>query len=100
MKAKIEQNDNELTIVIEGRLDTMTSRDLEKQIGPLPQEVDTIFVDVQDLEYIASSGIRILVNLLKQVNKKGGTVTIQHPNEFITDVLDSTGLMDIFEVEE
>ena len=58
-----------------------------------------LVLDCADLQYIASSGIRILVNLLKTAKAKGDRVVLKNVNEVIRDVLELTGFVSYFEFE-
>ena len=51
------------------------------------------------MEYIASSGLRILMNLLKTARSKGERVVLKNVNEVIRDVLDLTGFVSYFDFE-
>lgn len=55
--------------------------------------------DLDGLEYISSSGLRILVAALKKVRAGGGTMTIKHVGEQVREVFDMTGFTQIFNVE-
>ena len=58
-----------------------------------------LVLDCADLQYIASSGIRILVNLLKTAKAKGDRVVLKNVNEVIRDVLELTGFVSYFVFE-
>ena len=73
MKINKQQNDNELTISLEGRLDTNTSPDLEKELTSLDGITKLIF-DLKGLEYISSAGLRIILSLQKAMFSKGNLI--------------------------
>lgn len=100
MNSKITTDNNEMMIVLDGRLDTAAAPVLTEEIGTIPEAVNHITIDLTDLKYIASSGLRVLLSLLKQMNAKGGSVTLKNPNPMVAEVLDSTGFSDIFEIIE
>jgi anti-anti-sigma factor len=58
-----------------------------------------LVLDCSGLEYIASSGLRILMNLLKTARTKGERVALKNVNEVIRDVLDMTGFVSYFDFE-
>lgn len=54
-------NGNELTLSIEGRVDTITSQDLDKEIEDELDNFNSLIMDFTDLEYISSAGLRVLI---------------------------------------
>ena len=66
MNITISQNGTEEFVALEGRLDTLTAPDLEKELNPL-DGVGSLCIDCKDLEYISSAGLRVLLRLRKDV---------------------------------
>lgn len=99
MNSEIKKDGSDLYINIEGRLDTNTAPEFESQVGTIPEDVKNIYINLSNLNYIASSGLRVLLKILKSVKANSGTVTLQNPNEAIFEILDTTGFTDIFEIE-
>lgn len=88
-----------LTLALEGRLDTNTAPELEKEIGEdLTADVQTLILDLKDLEYISSAGLRVLLASQKKMNKQGSMV-VKNANDMIMDVFQVTGFIDILTVE-
>ena len=58
-----------------------------------------LVIDCTNLEYIASSGLRILLNLVKKAKADGGRVALRGVNDVIRDVLDMTGFTNLFDFE-
>ncbi|MDE6662438.1 MAG: STAS domain-containing protein [Lachnospiraceae bacterium] len=88
-----------LTLALEGRLDTNTAPELEKEIGEdLTVDVQTLILDLKDLEYISSAGLRVLLASQKKMNKQGNMV-IKNANDMIMDVFQVTGFIDILTIE-
>ncbi len=81
-----------------GRLDTTTSSELEAALEPVLGEVTDITFDFENLEYISSAGLRVLLKTQKVMNTKGSMKVI-HVNETIMEVFDVTGFTDILTVE-
>ena len=61
MNINIIQNDKELTVSVEGRLDTLTSPELEEQLADKIDGFKKLIFDFSRLEYISSAGLRVLV---------------------------------------
>lgn len=88
-----------LTLVLEGRLDTNTAPDLEKETSAsLTADVQTLILDLKDLEYISSAGLRVLLAAQKKMNKQGNMV-VKNANDMIMDVFQVTGFVDILTIE-
>ena len=87
---------DKLVIALEGRLDTVSSPDLEKEIKEVPASVKEIVMDLENLEYISSAGLRVFLYIQK---KMAGGMKIIHANEIVREVFEVTGFIDTFTVE-
>ena len=100
MKTTIQETDKQLIAVLSGEMDTAAAVEVETALQPLfNSKGKDIVLDCTELEYIASSGLRILLNLLKKVKAGGGRVIMKNVNEVIRDVLELTGFISLFEFE-
>lgn len=100
MKTTVQEIDGRLVAILEGELDTAASAQTEAALQPLfDSEGKELVLDCTGLEYIASSGLRILMNLLKTARSKGERVVLKNVNEVIRDVLDLTGFVSYFDFE-
>lgn len=98
MRLSIEkQMADATTLILSGRLDTTTAPELEKQIDALPQETTALILDMQELEYISSAGLRVLLKTQKMMNKKG-TLKLVHVPDMVMEVLDITGFADFLTI--
>lgn len=88
------------TIAIEGKLTVATAPELETAFAALPEDIVDITLDMTELLYVASAGLRVIVSGNKRVMARGGTLRLLHPNEEVMEVLDVTGLVDILEIEQ
>ena len=93
-----QMNGTTLTLAPEGRLDTMTSPELEKELNASLEGADTLMLDFSRLDYISSAGLRVLLSAHKTMAGKGGMV-IRNVNEIVREVLDVTGFSDILTIE-
>ena len=94
-----EQNGNELKIALEGRLDTTTAPQLEKEIGSALDGITSLEFDLKDLAYISSAGLRVLLAAQKTMNKQKGKMVIHGANEDLMDIFEVTGFVDILTIE-
>ena len=88
----------ELTIALEGRLDTTTAPDLEKEMKESLDGVANLVMDFKDLEYISSAGLRVLLSAQKTMNKNG-EMKIINVNDTIMEIFEVTGFSDILTIE-
>ena len=93
------QDQNTLTLQVEGRLDTVTAPELEAEIkGGLDGAAKLVF-DFGRLECISSAGLRVLLTAQKAMNKQGGEMTVTGCSEDILDIFEITGFSQILTVE-
>ncbi|MBQ7668515.1 MAG: STAS domain-containing protein [Clostridia bacterium] len=97
MKIDKKLDDKTLTVMIEGRLDTNTAGSLANELNSLVG-VETLIFDLKDLDYIASAGLRVLLNCQKKMSAQGNMI-IKNANDNIKDVFEITGFSDILEIE-
>ena len=90
-------NGSELVIAIEGRLDTTTAPQLEKEIEALNGVTDLI-VDMEKLVYVSSAGLRVLLKAQKVMNKQG-KMTVKNINQEIKDIFEVTGFDELLNIE-
>ena len=98
MTIEIKRNTNRITIVLEGRLDTITAPALEKTIGDSVEIKDNLVLDLKGLEYISSAGLRVILKAQKTMNIQGA-MKLTNVNDDIMEVFDITGFLDILTVE-
>ena len=100
MKTNIEQMEDKYLVTLEGALDTAAAADVEKTLQPLySTSGKDVIIDCEGLEYIASSGLRILISILKGAKAGGSKVVLRNMNEDIKSVFKLTGFINIFEIE-
>lgn len=98
MEIKTTRNGNELTVELEGRLDTLTSPDLEERLDEELDGIEKIVFDLGGLEYISSAGLRVLVGVYHMMEDKGNML-IRNVTPDVMDVFEVTGLIDGFDFE-
>ena len=86
------------TIALNGNLTVATTSVLEAAFAELPEDVKDITLDLTDLDYVASAGLRVIVAQNKKALQNGGSVRLAHPNEEVMEVFDVTGLIDILDI--
>ncbi len=98
MKIKQIKNGAELTVALEGRLDTTTAPELETALKASLEGVTALTLDLERLEYVSSAGLRVLLSAQKQMNRQG-EMKLKHVGEPIMDIFEVTGFAEILTVE-
>ena len=100
MNAKLEEIDGKYVATLEGEMDTAAATEAEEVLKPLYEAGGKdVVIDCKGLEYIASSGLRILLGILKGAKAGGSRVVLKGVNEDIRNVFKLTGFISIFEFE-
>ena len=100
MNTTVEELDGKLVATLEGEMDTAAAAEAEKLLKPLyNSQGKDVIIDCASLEYIASSGLRILLGILKGAKASGSKVTLRGVNDDIMNVFRLTGFIDLFEFE-
>ena len=92
--SKIRENDM-LTVAVEGRLDAVTSPELEEVLDESLGGVKTLVFDFKDLEYISSAGLRVLISAMQSMTGQGGSLSVINASQEVLNIFDITGLSDI-----
>lgn len=98
MEIKTTRNDKELTVVIVGRLDTLTAPDLEDKLEEELDGAERLIFDLAELEYISSAGLRVLLGAYKMMDEMGGML-IRNVKEPVMEVFEVTGFSDVLDIE-
>ena len=91
-------NNNELTIIVGQKVDTVTAPDFQNAIMDEMGKFDSLILDFKDLEYISSAGLRVLLSAQKKMSKKGGMI-VKNVSEEVMEIFEVTGFADILVIE-
>lgn len=78
-------------LVLSGRLDNTTANEAEKIFDQLTDRFDTLILDMKDLEYISSAGLRILKRCYMSMRRKDGRLLLKNVNKMVMEVFEVTG---------
>ena len=98
LKIEKKLEEDTLFVALEGWLDTAAAPELENALRDSLDEVNELVLDFEKLEYIASSGLRVLLYAHKAMLGKGGMKVI-HVRDEIQEIFDVTGFTDILNIE-
>ena len=100
MTTSIQEQDGKLVATLSGELDTAAARETAVALQALlDSKGKPVVIDCTSLEYISSSGLRILLGILKQSKASGSSVVLKNVNEVIREVLELTGFVSLFDFE-
>ena len=86
-----------LTVMPEGRLDTITAPQLESELRSSLGGITELIFDLDKLVYISSAGLRVLLSAQKTMNKQGSMILLNVRPE-IMEILEITGFADILTI--
>lgn len=97
---KIDKTENGTKTIfkLEGKLDTITAPELEKELEDSLDGVEELIFDFTGIEYISSAGLRVILNTQQQMLERG-EMKLVGVNEIIMDIFEVTGFVDILTIE-
>ena len=93
------KNGNTIELVIGGRLDTGTAPELEAKLKQIAKDTQTLYLNLSNIQYISSAGLRVVLLAHKLMLPTGGKMVIRQPSAFCKQVLEATGMDSILTVE-
>ena len=98
MKAEILKTKKCLDVIVEGKLDAVTSPEFEEKLMPALNDINTLIFDFSKLLTISSAGLRVLLTAAKRMDELGGTLTIKNASEDVKKVFRLTGFINVLNV--
>lgn len=98
MEIQKQMKESTLTVTLIGRLDAVTSMDLDKELKNSLNGVKELIFDLAQLDYVASAGLRILLKYQKLMDKNGNEMKIKNVKAEVKEVLDMTGFSDFLTI--
>ncbi|MBQ1817164.1 MAG: STAS domain-containing protein [Clostridia bacterium] len=97
MTATLTKNENSAVIRVSGRLDTVTAPEFESVLQTELSGIDTLTLDLAELEYISSAGLRTLLVAKKMMSERKG-LSVINANETVREIFDITGFSEVLEI--
>ena len=91
-------NNDAVTLIVSGRLDTQTAPELENELDSILSSLKELIFDMTNLEYVSSAGLRVILKAQKAMNAQG-SMKLTGVNDSIMEVFDITGFLDILTIE-
>ncbi len=95
MFAEVTEKDGAAVIAIKGHIDTLTAREATEIFKKTAEDHDHIILDMSEVSYVSSAGIRALRSLYMLMYKKGGNLNMENVSNEVYSVLEMTGLVDL-----
>ena len=99
MNISKEKKGTDLTIALEGRLDTSTAPLLESELRDALNGIENLVFDLEKLVYVSSAGLRVFLATQKTMARQGSMV-IRNVQPDIMEIFEVTGFVDILTIEE
>lgn len=87
------------TLVLHGRLDSVTSLEMEPVFQQVTDRFEDVVLDLTELNYVASAGLRLLKKSCVTMRRKGGTLVLKNVNKTVMEVLEITGFVGFLQIE-
>lgn len=100
MDVKLVDRGTDGELLMSGDLDTRTSRDADALFDQMADRFTNITLNMKELEYVSSAGLRAIRNLYIKLNQKGGKLTITNVNENVMEVFEMTGLAGLLNIRQ
>lgn len=99
MNIDINEKENLISIKVVGDIEMITIKEFKQQMFEIVQNSDKeIEIDLEEVEYIDSSGVGVLISLLKLQKKKGKNLTLSKVSPKVLNVLKLSSLAEIFNI--
>ena len=99
MKINKTFDDKDLTVNVEGRIDTITSQELDDSLKEDLDSITSLTLDFEALEYISSAGLRVLIATQKKLSKDDIPLKIINVNDTIKEIFRMSGFDKILTIE-
>lgn len=99
MDIVVNENDSSVLVTVSGDIEMMTIKDFKEKLFEIGQNIDkNVELDLSNVDYIDSSGVGVLISLMKLQKKKGKTLAIEKASSQVLNVLQLSSLSDVFDL--
>lgn len=99
MNIKLINRGQEGELVLEGRLDTLTAPEAEEVFNQTAERFEKVILNMRDLEYVSSAGLRTLKRLHMAMKKKNGSLVLTNVRKMVMEVFEMTGFAGLLKFE-
>lgn len=94
-----ERTENTLSLYLKGEVNSNTVGNLERYLGSNLDNIEKLVFELENLRFISSAGLRILLGAAKIMDKKQGNMIVRNPQPSVQQVFDITGFSGILTIE-
>lgn len=94
-----ERTENTLVLYLKGEVNSNTVGNLERYLGSNLDNIEKLVFELENLRFISSAGLRVLLSAAKIMDKKQGNMIVRNPQSSVKQVFDITGFSGIFTIE-
>ena len=94
---KSERNGNVTIVTISGRVDSVTAASLDSELAKIVREDKKIILNLKDMAYLSSAGVRAIIKALQSAQKSEGGVKLASVPEQVMEVLQTVGMMQMLQ---
>ncbi len=98
MEIKDTEEEGKTVVYLSGRLDTKTAPELEAHIKAGGIGDNGLILDLSDLEYVSSAGLRVILATHKMMVNRGGFI-LRNAQDTVMEVLNATGFADVLNIQ-
>lgn len=99
MDVKLVDRGNEGELLLAGRLETTNANEAEELFLQLADRFQDITLNMKDLKYISSAGLRVLKKLYMKVRSNNGELSVSNVSEYVMEVFEMTGFASILNIK-
>lgn len=99
MTIKLMKKENGAVLFLEGRIDTRTAPEAQEALLPMVDEYENLILDFEQISYVSSAGLRVLLMVQKRANSQSREVRLRNVKPAIMEVFDMTGFSGIMHIE-
>lgn len=98
MTIKLINRGTEGELLLEGRLDAVTSPETEEVFLQMAERFEKLILNMEKLQYISSAGLRVLKKTYMATVKRNGELELSHVNKLVMEVLEMTGFSGLLNI--
>lgn len=98
MTIKLINRGTEGELLLEGRLDAVSSPEAEEIFLQMTERFETLILNMEQLQYISSAGLRVLKKTYMASVRRNGALKLSHVNKMVMEVLEMTGFAGLLKI--
>ncbi|MCY3930673.1 MAG: STAS domain-containing protein [Acidobacteria bacterium] len=103
MNVQVDHHDKVLVARVEGRVDSSNSQDFERQLqGAIGEDVQAVVVDLGQLAYISSAGLRVVLLVAKTLGQRNVSISLcalSHPVQSVFEISGFNRIIQIYDTQ-